>query len=190
MRNVILQQYAVSLDSFSCADNSEFQRYVFSLDDPEQDQQFIDALGRAGTHIMGRHTYEDMAKYWPTRSNPVADAMNGIPKVVFSRTLERAEWGESRIARGDTIDEIAKLKEEPGDEILAHGGFRFAQSLVQLGLADELRLYVFPVALGHGTSIFATVEELTKFQLVSSRQFRSGAVLQTLRAIRSDRDSA
>ncbi|MFZ0995326.1 MAG: dihydrofolate reductase family protein [Candidatus Dormiibacterota bacterium] len=189
MRDVILQQYAVSLDSFSCADNSEFQQYVFGLEDPEQDQQFIDSLRRAGTHIMGRCTYEDMAKYWPTQSNPIADAMNGIPKVVFSRTLERAEWAESRIARGDTAEEIAKLKEEPGGEIVAHGGFRFTQSLVQLGLADELRLDVFPIALGHGTSIFATVEELTKFQLVSSRQFGSGAVLQTLRPIRSGRDS-
>lgn len=189
MRDVILQQYAVSIDGFSCADDSEFQRYVHSLDDSELDQQFIDSLGRAGTHIMGRCTYLDMAKYWPALSNPIADTMNGIPKVVFSRTLERAEWAESRIARGDTAEEIAKLKAEPGGEIVAHGGFRFTQSLVRLGLADELRLYVFPVALGHGTSIFATVEELTQFQLVSSRQFGSGAVLQTLRPSRSDRGS-
>ena len=68
-------------------------------------------------------------------------------------------------------------------------GAQITQSLVHLGLADELRLYVYPIALGHGRSILGTVEELTKFKLVSSRQFRSGAVLQTLRPVRSNRES-
>src|SRR5580700_12295281 len=86
MRDVILQQYAVSLDGFSCADGSEFQRYVFGVDDPEVDELFIETLSRAGTHIMGRATYLDMARHWPPRSTPIANVMNSIPKVVFSRS--------------------------------------------------------------------------------------------------------
>jgi dihydrofolate reductase len=190
MRDVVLQQYAVSLDSFSCADGSEFQRYVFGVDDPELDEAFIDTLRRAGTHIMGKSTYLDMARHWPPRSDPIANVMNSIPKVAFSRTLEHADWAESRIARGDTAEEIAKLKEEPGGEIVAHGGFSFTQSLVKLGLADELRLYVFPVALGSGTSIFETVDQVTEYQLTSSRTFPSGVVLQTLRPVRGDSTKA
>jgi dihydrofolate reductase len=186
MRDVILQQYAVSLDGFSCADGSEFQRYVFGVDDPEVDEFFIETLSRAGTHIMGRATYLDMAHHWPSRSGPTADLMNSVPKVVFSHTLQHADWPESRIAGGDTGDEIAKLKEEPGGEIVAHGGFSFTQSLVKLGLVDELRLYFFPVALGQGISIFNTVDHLSEYEPTSIKQFPSGVVFQSLRSIRSD----
>lgn len=181
MRDVVLQQYAVSLDGFSCADDSEFQQHVFGVVDDELDAFFIESLGRAGTHIMGRVTYGGMSDHWPSRTGPIPDIMNDIPKVVFSRTLDRAEWTESQIARGDTAEEIAKLKQASGGEILAHGGFSFMQSLVQENLVDELRLYIFPVALGHGTSIFATVDQLTPYRLASSREFPSGVVLQTLR---------
>jgi dihydrofolate reductase len=184
MRDVILQQYAVSLDGFSCADGSEFQKYVFGVDDPEVDQVFIDLLGRAGTHIMGRATYLDMANHWPSRSGPTADLMNSIPKVVFSRTLEHADWPESRIAGGDTAQEIANLKEEPGGDIVAHGGFRFTQSLVKLGLVDEIRLYIFPVALGQGISIFDTLDNLTEYESTMIKRFTSGVVLETLRPVR------
>jgi len=190
MRDVVLQQYAVSLDGFSCADGSEFQKYVFGVDDPEVDQVFVELLSRAGTHIMGRATYLDMAQHWPSRSGPTADLMNSIPKVVFSRTLEHADWPESRIASGDTAQEIAKLKEEPGGEIVAHGGFRFTQSLVKLGLADELRLYIFPVALGNGISIFDTLDDLTEYESTSFRRFPSGVVLHTLRPVRSNSAAA
>ena len=181
MRDVVLRQYAVSLDGFSCADDSEFQRFVFSVEDPELDQQIIASLQGAGTHIMGRNTFLDMSAYWPTATGPIADAMNSIPKVVFSTSLDHTDWTESEIASGDTAEEIARLKAQPGDEIIAHGGFRFTQSLVQRDLVDEFRLYVFPVALGRGNSIFATVERFTTLRLVSSVEYSSGVVLQTLR---------
>jgi dihydrofolate reductase len=190
MRDVVLQQYAVSLDGFSCADGSEFQKYVFGVDDPEVDREFIETLSRAGTHIMGRATYLDMAGHWPSRSGPTADLMNSIPKVVFSHTLELADWPESRIARGDTTEEIARLKEEPGGEIVAHGGFSFTQSLVKLGLVDELRLYIFPVALGHGSSLFHTVDKLSEYEPTLIKRFPSGVVLQTLRSVRSNGTAA
>lgn len=186
MRNVVLQQYAVSLDGFSCADGSDFQRYAFGVDDPEADAVFLESLGQAGTHIMGRNTYLDMARHWPPLSSPIADIMNNIPKVVFSHTLEQATWPDSRIASGDTAEAIAKLKDEPGGEIVAHGGFRFTQSLVRLGLVDEIRLYIYPVALGSGTSIFGTLDAVTEYTVTELRTFSSGVVRQTLRPVRSD----
>src|SRR4051794_8059063 len=80
--------------------------------------------------------------------------MNEIPKVVFSRTLTEAPWGETEIVRGPLVDEIARLKEQPGKPILAHGGAHFSQSLVAEGLVDEYRLRVHPVALGDGLPRF------------------------------------
>jgi dihydrofolate reductase len=99
--------------------------------------------------LMGRVTYEEMAGFWPTSDDAYAAPMNDIPKVVFSSTLERAEWAETRIARGDLAEEIAALKREPGKEMLAWGGAAFAQSLSRLGLVDEYRLVLQPVALGN-----------------------------------------
>ena len=83
--------------------------------------------------------------------------MNDIPKVVFSKTLQSADWPEPRIARGGTTEEIARLKQEPGGEIVAHGGVRFVQSLARLDVVDEYRLYVYPIAIGSGRSLVAGI---------------------------------
>jgi dihydrofolate reductase len=99
---------------------------------------------------MGRTTYEEMAEFWPTSDDAYAAPMNEIPKVVFSKTLEHAVWRESRIARGDLTHEIAQLKRETGKDLIAWGGAAFAQSLTRLGLVDEYRLVLQPVALGEG----------------------------------------
>lgn len=109
----------------------------------------VQSLDDVGTHIMGRVTYEQMAGYWPYNGPAeYADPMNNIPKVVFSKTLTKAEWKESRIARGDLSEEIARLKSEPGKDIMAHGGAAFVQALSREGLIDEYRLVISPVALG------------------------------------------
>jgi dihydrofolate reductase len=177
MRKLSLQQFAVSLDGYSVEEGTEFSRWLEALpNDDELEEYFVATLRRAGTHIMGRVTYEGMAAHWPTSRAPVAPVMNNIPKVVFSRTLPSADWPESRIARGDTAEEIARLKAEPGDEIVAHGGVRFVQSLARLGVVDEYRLYVYPIAIGSGSSLFAGIEELQPLRLVSNRAFPSGAV--------------
>lgn len=143
MRKLVLQQGAISLDGYICEEGTEFWRSFGPAalppapDDDEYDDYFLTTLRRAGTHIMGRVTYQSMAETWPASSDPVAAIMNDVPKVVFSKTLESADWPESRIARGDTADEIARLRAEPGGEIVAHGGARFVQSLARLGLVDE-----------------------------------------------------
>ena len=177
MRKLSLQQL-VSLDGHILEEDTEFWRWWRAQpdDDDEQDEYLVATLRRAGTHIMGRVTYEAMAAHWPTSPAPVAPVMNDIPKVVFSTTLESADWPESRIARGDTVEEIARLKAEPGGDIVAHGGVRFVQSLVQLGVVDEYRLYVYPIATGAGSSLFANLEGLQPLRLVSNTPFPSGLV--------------
>ena len=139
------------------------------------------SLREAGTHIMGRVTYEAMASVWPTTTGVYADVMNDIPKVVFSRTLTRADWPESRIASGELADDIDRLKREPGGVILAHGGATFIDGLIRESLIDEYRLVIHPVAIGHGTSLFSALREPLRFDLVEARTFPSGTTIQTFR---------
>jgi dihydrofolate reductase len=170
MRKLILQQL-VSLDGHILEEGTDFWRWWEAQpNDDELDELVVATLRRAATHIMGRVTYEAMAAHWPGSSAPVAPIMNEIPKVVFSQTIRSAVWPETRIARGDTEEEIARLKAEPGGEIVAHGGARFAQSLTRLGVVDEYRLYVYPVAVGSGSSVFATVEGPRPLRLTSSTE--------------------
>lgn len=104
--------------------------------------------------------------------------MNEIPKVVFSQTLTEGSWADTRIASGDLAEEVARLKAEPGKEILAHGGVRLAQSLASLRLVAEYRLRIHPVALGKGLPLFVERQRLT---LHETRRFPSGVVVHTYR---------
>ncbi|HZV66115.1 MAG TPA: dihydrofolate reductase family protein, partial [Telluria sp.] len=114
-------------------------------------------------------------------NEPFAAPMNEIPKFVFSRTLEEAPWGDTMIVRGDLADEINRLKQLPGRELLAHGGARFARSLVALGLVDEYRLVVHPVVLGKGLALFDGIEAPRDLVLVGATPFPSGAVAMVYR---------
>jgi dihydrofolate reductase len=139
------------------------------------------SLREAGTHIMGRTTYEDMASVWPTSTGIYADLMNGIPKVVFSKTLTRADWAESRIARGELADDIDGLRREPGGVILAHGGATFLGSLIRENLVDEYRLVIHPVVIGNGTGLFASLRGPRRLDLVEARTFPSGTAIHVYR---------
>lgn len=132
-------------------------------------------------HLMGRNTYEEMSQVWPTSADVYAAPMNEIPKIVFSKTLLRAEWRESRIARGDLADEIAALKREPGKDLFAWGGAAFAQSLTKLGLVDEYRLIYEPIALGAGLPLFKDLAQPLRLELVEVETYDTGAVLQIYR---------
>jgi dihydrofolate reductase len=143
------------------------------------------SLRRAGTHIMGRRAYEDMASVWPVSTGVYADVMNDIPKVVFSKTLSRADWAESRIARGELAEDIDALKREPGGEILAHGGATFVDALIREDLIDEYRLVVHPVVIGHGRSLFAALGRPLRLDLIETQRFPVGTVVHVYRPTRA-----
>jgi dihydrofolate reductase len=174
MRRVVLS-FWISLDGYSCDEGTELYQVMRELpDDEQQDEYFVSRLRQAGTHIMGRVTYENWAEFWPQVDSPVAAALNDIPKVVFSSTLRSAGWPESRIASGDTAEEIARLKAEPGGDIVAHGGLEFVRSLIRLGLVDEYRLLVLPAAVGQGQPLFTGLDHPLTLRLVSCKGFQSG----------------
>src|SRR3954470_15913338 len=146
MRPVVLQM-GVTLDGFVHGDRG-YEDWGLPPEDDGVVAWKAASLREAGTHIMGRVTYEEMASVWPSATGVYADVMNEIPKVVFSKTLTHADWPESRIASGDLADDIGRLKREPGGVILVHGGATFVDSLIRERLIDEPRLVIHPVVIG------------------------------------------
>ncbi len=145
-------------------------------EDPELTKLKLAWVGEAGAHLMGRVTYEGMAGYWPSSTHAYATPMNEIPKIVFSNTLDRAGWGDTQIVRGDLAVEIAKLKREPGKDLLAHGGATFVQSLARDDLIDEYRLITHPVAVGGGFPLFKDLAAPLRLELVDTTAFKSASV--------------
>jgi dihydrofolate reductase len=130
---------------------------------------------------MGRVTYEEMASAWPTSTSDFAQPMNEIPKVVFSKTLQHADWAETRIASGDLTEEIGRLKSDPGNDLIAYGGAGFDQALTRLGLVDEYRLMVQPAALGAGLPLFKDLPAPLQLELVEATTYPTGLAIHIYR---------
>jgi len=138
-------------------------------------------ITRAGVHAMGRVAYEQMSGFWPTSTDVYAKPMNEIPKVVFSTTLTRVDWPTTTIASGDLETEVAKLKAEPGGEIIVYGGYRFAQALTRANLVDEYRLVTRPVALGCGEPMFKDLPTVRRLELAEVTPYPDGTVISIYR---------
>jgi dihydrofolate reductase len=174
MRKLLLQM-GISLDGYLA--QGGMSDWGLPPEDPGLKRWKIESLRGAGVHIMGRVTYAEMAGHWPSSTDDYAAPMNEIPKVVFSKTLTRADWADSQIARGDLAEEIARLKAEPGKDIVAHGGAAFVQALSRLSLIDEYRLVIHPVALGNGLPLFKDLAAPLPLRLVEAMTFATGSAL-------------
>ena len=178
MRPLVLQM-GVTLDGYVSGPGD----WGLPAEHPDVEAWKVASLRKVGTHIMGRVTYEEMARYWPTAAGQYAEFMNTLPKVVFSTTLTAAEWDGSRIARGDLAEEISALKNESGGEIMAHGGAAFVQALSRLGLIDEYRLVILPVALGGGLPLFKDLTKPLRVDLAEARTFPDGTAIHVYRPV-------
>ncbi|MFG3256202.1 dihydrofolate reductase family protein [Streptomyces sp. NPDC048172] len=138
---------------------------------------------RADAFLLGRHTYEIFAAYWPHVSDDedpvIAKRLNGLPKYVASTTLDRLSWNNSTLLSGDVVDAVRKLREQPGRELQIHGSGALARSLMAHDLIDEYRLLTYPVILGKGTRLFTEGAVPTALHLTSSATTRSGIALHT-----------
>ena len=155
--------------------------------DEEFSQFALTQLGDCDTLVFGRVTYELMAAFWPApagqQSDPdVANAMNSTHKIVISRTLAQADWAGTQVISNHAEEELAKLKRQPGKDIVIAGSSTLTAGLLRTGLLDELRIMVNPIILGQGRSLFAGAEK-TSLQLLKTRQFTSGNVLFHYRPI-------
>jgi dihydrofolate reductase len=179
MRPVVVQM-GVTLDGYVAGQGD----WGLPPEHPDVQAWKVASLEQAGTHIMGRVTYQEMASYWPNAAGQYADFMNTLPKVVFSATLDAAGWPVTKIARGDLTEEIAALKNEPGGEIMAHGGAAFVQALSRHRLIDEYRLVILPVALGGGLPLFKDLPKPLRLDLTEARTFPDGTAIHVYQPVR------
>ncbi len=150
--------------------------------DEEFNEFAVEQLQTTDILLFGRVTYELMARYWPTptalKNDPiVAEKMNSISKIVFSRTLEKAEWNNTRLVAKNIGEEVSKLKQQTGKDIAIFGSADLASTFMQLGLVDEYRIMVNPVVLGSGTPLFNNIHEKIHLKLLKTKTFRSGNIL-------------
>src|SRR5690242_11074274 len=178
MRNVI---FAINITLDGCCDHTK------GMADDELLEHYTQLLREADLQVFGRKTYQLMVPYWPeVAKNPnetkasieFARAFEAIHKIVFSRSLESAEDGNTRIVRENLRDEILKLKQEGGKDILV-GGVDIPSQLIELGLVDEYRFVVQPIIAGEGRRLLEGVSlpERLQLKLVDSKIFKSGCVV-------------
>jgi dihydrofolate reductase len=142
----------------------------------------IEQLNTVDTLLFGRVTYALMADYWPTsvakNKNPaIAGIMNCSSKIVFSKTLSAADWNNTRIIKGNAIEELARLKKQPGKDMMMFGSAGLATSFIQHGLIDEFRIMLNPVVIGQGHPLFKDIHRKLTFKLLNTKAFISGNVL-------------
>ena len=177
MRNVI---YAINLTLDGCCDHTKFNP------DDETHEHFTQLLREVDLLVFGRKTYQLMVPYWPDIAKSQSETKADIEfaqtfvskkKIVFSRSLDRAEDENTRIVRTNLHDEILKLKREPGKDILV-GGVDIPSQLIELGLVDEYRFVVMPIIAGEGRRLMEGVSlpEKLQLKLVESKPFKSGCV--------------
>ena len=141
-----------------------------------------EGLKSGSTLLFGRVTYEMMASYWPTpmaiKNDPiVAEGMNHADKIVFSRTMKKAHWNNTRIVKDNIVEEVRKMKQMPGNDMTLLGSGSILTQFAERGLIDEYQFIVDPVVLGDGTAIFKNIKHKLDLKLTATRTFKSGVVL-------------
>jgi len=174
MRKVIVSNL-MTLDGFF---ESESKELDWCLVDEEFFEYARDMLRSADTLVFGRATYQHMANYWPTAPpDEIESQMNNLPKIVFSRTLQKTEWKNSRLVKGDAAEEIARLKQPPGKDMVILGSAVLASSLLGGGLIDEYRVILNPVLIGRGNPLFQGIKEKLCLKLSKTKLLASGVVI-------------
>jgi dihydrofolate reductase len=160
------------------------EKWHFPYFNDEMGQAVGGQMAMADTMLLGRHTYEEFAAYWDGKTSadePFADQMNGTPKVVVSKTLKKVGWQNCTLVNDNVVQELTKLKEQPGKNISISGSAALVRSLLRDDLLDELRLLVHPIVVGSGKRLFD--DGLHKsLKLVDSQTFSTGVLHLTYEA--------
>jgi len=176
----------LSLDGFVCGAQGEMDWMVWDWDDVVK-RYVTELTNSADTFLMGRATGEGMAIYWPTvSSNPesreedkwMAEKLNSLPKVIFSKTVTHIDWTNARIAN-DIVEEVKELKKEPGKDILIYGGAGIVSAFIRENLIDEYHLFINPVVIGKGKTIYANVKQNMQLKLLHTTPSATGIVILT-----------
>ncbi len=181
MRKVVLFMH-ISLDGFAAGPNGELDWISY---DQELEKYAEEVVSTVGSPLYGRVTYQMMESYWPTvLTNPDstkhdrehAQWIENIPKIVFSKTLDRVEWNNTRLIKDNIAEEVIKLKQQPGKDLVIFGSPGLAHTFMGLDLIDEYRLTVNPVILGRGMPAFKDFKDRSDLKLLNAKTFGSGVV--------------
>jgi dihydrofolate reductase len=173
----------VTLDGFFEGPNKELD---WQIVDGENKEYAIDLLSKVDAFLFGRVTYQLMADYWPAAAtNPstpksdleIADKMNNLPKIVFSKTLQEVKWNNSRLVKENIAKEISKMKQQPGKDMVIFGSGSIVSTFMQHGLIDEYRIIVNPIVLGNGNPLFKGINGKQNLKLLNTKVFDSGIVI-------------
>lgn len=152
------------------------EQWTFQHMDDQASAAIGGLIADADTMLLGRRTYEEFAGYWASQTGPMADAMNGIRKIVASTTLTAPDWANSEVLDGDLVRRLTELRQLPGRNINISGSIRVVRTLLEAGLIDDLHLMVFPVALGEGMRLFPEQGKRIDMTLEGATTFRTGVV--------------
>src|SRR5205807_9528326 len=156
----------------------ESRTWTFQIESEEQEKYKFDEHCACDALLLGRVTYQGFAAAWPNMqgTGEYGERINSMPKYVASRTLTQMEWNASLI-KGDLAEEVSRLKQQPGQDMLVFGSCELVYTLTQLDLIDEYRLMVFPIVLGSGKRLFREGSEKKTLKLVETKTFASGVVV-------------
>ena len=181
MRKLKLQMQ-ITIDGFVAGSSDEMDWVVFDWDDDLKN--YVDEITKpVDCIILGRKLAQGFIPSWTSRiadpetADAFANKMVNTPKIVFSKTLENIQWQNTQLVKGNSVQEINQLKRQPGKDIIVYGGGSFVSFLIMEGLIDEYNLFVNPVALGKGMTIFKDLEDKLNLTLVKSKPFDCGIVL-------------
>jgi dihydrofolate reductase len=181
MARIVITEF-VSLDGVmedpGGAEDYRYGGWTFQIDRGEDGGKFkVDETMDTEALLLGRVTYEGFAAAWPSRDGEFADRFNNMPKYVVSSTLEKAEWNNTTVLRGDVVEEVSKLRQAPGGDIVVHGSAQLAQTLIDHDLVDELRLMVYPVVLGAGKRLFGDTTDKKRLRLTDTKVVGDGIAI-------------
>jgi dihydrofolate reductase len=153
-------------------------------DRPQLNKLALDEALGAEALLLGRRSYEWLAKRWPSRSGELADRFNSLPKYVVSSTLTELNWNNSTLLTGDVLIEVSKLKQELNGEIVVPASFQLLRTLMEHDLVDELRLKIFPVVLGAGERLFSETSDKKPMRLLDTQTVEGGIVYVIYQPVR------
>jgi dihydrofolate reductase len=190
MGKIVVTEF-VSLDGVMEApgggEDFEHAGWTFEIDRGAEGDKFkLDETLESDALLLGRRTYEGFAAAWPRMQNEFADKINNMPKYVISSTLEDPEWTNSTVLSGDVAEEVSKLKQRPGGDIVVHGSAQLVQTLVEHDLVDQFRLMVFPVVLGKGKRLFGETSDKKSLRLTDSKMVGDGVAILIYEPVRGD----
>jgi dihydrofolate reductase len=173
----------ITVDGYFTDANNDMS-WAHKSADEEWNKFTSENAGGGGVLLFGRKTYDLMASFWPTKQAydmmpQVAEGMNNLPKVVFSRSMDKADWNNTRLIKENLIDEVRKMKSEPGDNMVIMGSGSIVSQLTQARLIDEYQFAVHPLILGSGRTLYEGVKDQLRLKRTNSRTFGNGNILLT-----------